>query len=128
MRFSPKIMENRHSLPKSSMLGLTDLEQATLVPVAASSSTSPLSPEERKCLMAEAHQWLKQGIAEYRQGQYTPALALLQQSLQAYRSLSHQSGEGKVLLTIASLYYQLADYLWAMDYARQSLAIAQKTR
>lgn len=85
-----------------------------------------LSTGQRACLLAEAHQWLKQGIAQYRQGQYTPALAILQQALQAYRSLGHHSGEGKVLLTLASLYYQLADYLWSMDYARQSLAVARR--
>ncbi|HEY9738309.1 MAG TPA: tetratricopeptide repeat protein, partial [Trichocoleus sp.] len=106
---------------------LTPFEQATLVPSAeASTSSQQLSNEQRKCLVAEAHQWLKQGIAQYRQGQYTPALAILQQALQAYRSLAHHSGEGKVLLTLASLYYQLADYLWSMDYARQSLTIAYR--
>jgi tetratricopeptide (TPR) repeat protein len=103
-------------------------EPATLVwPDPLANLPEPaLSSGQRTCLLAEAHQWLKQGIAQYRQGQYTPALAILQQALQAYRSLGHHSGEGKVLLTLASLYYQLADYLWSMDYARQSLAVARR--
>lgn len=121
-------MDTLHKILIGTEPGLSPHEQVTLVPTDPASTAQALSPEQRRCLAAEAYQWLKQGIAQYRQGQYTPALALLQQALQTYRSLAHPSGEAKVLLTLASLYYQLADYLWSLDYARQSLAIARKIR
>ena len=76
-------------------------------------------------LAAEAPQWLRQGLAHLRQGQYNSALALLQQALEAYRSLADQEREAKVLLILATLYYRVADYLWATDYGRQCLKVAQ---
>ncbi|HSM83976.1 MAG TPA: tetratricopeptide repeat protein [Nodosilinea sp.] len=78
------------------------------------------------CQAAEASQWLKQGLAHLRQGQYTSALALLQQALQSYRNLGDQARQAKVLLTLASLYYRVADYLWAADYGRQCLRLARE--
>jgi tetratricopeptide (TPR) repeat protein len=84
-----------------------------------------MNPQQRQCLAAEAFQWLRQGLAYLRQGQYTPAIAVLQQALQRYRSLSDLEREGKVLLTLATLYYRVADYLWAADYGRQCLKVAQ---
>ena len=83
------------------------------------------SDHHRQCLAAEASQWLRQGLAHLRQGQYTPALALLQQSLQSYRSLVDQEREARILLILATLYYRVADYLWATDYGRQCLKVAQ---
>lgn len=80
----------------------------------------------QQCQTAEASQWLKQGLAHLRKGQYTPALALLQQALQSYRNLGDQQRQAKVLLTLASLYYRVADYLWAADYGRQCLRIARE--
>jgi tetratricopeptide (TPR) repeat protein len=79
-----------------------------------------------QCQAAEASQWLKQGLAHLQQGQYTPALALLQQALQSYRNLGDKARQAKVLLTLASLYYRVADYLWAADYGRQCLRIARE--
>ncbi|MEA5448329.1 tetratricopeptide repeat protein [Leptolyngbya sp. CCNP1308] len=79
-----------------------------------------------QCQAAEASQWLKQGLAHLRQGQYTPALSLLQQALQSYRNLGDKARQAKVLLTLASLYYRVADYLWAADYGRQCLRIARE--
>jgi tetratricopeptide (TPR) repeat protein len=78
----------------------------------------------RPYLAAEAAQWLKQGLAHFRQGQFTPALALLQQALQGYQRLADQPRSAKVLLILASIYYRLADYLWAADYGRQCLRLA----
>ena len=80
----------------------------------------------QQCQAAEASQWLKQGLAHLRQGQYTPALSLLQQALQSYRNLGDKERQAKVLLTLASLYYRVADYLWAADYGRQCLRIARE--
>ncbi len=77
-----------------------------------------------QCQAAEASQWLKQGMAHLRQGQYTPALALLQQALQGYRNLGDRERQARVLLTLAHLYYRVADYLWAADYGRQCLRVA----
>lgn len=79
---------------------------------------------QRQCLSAEATQWLRQGLAHLRQGQYTPALALLLQSLQGYRDLGEREREAKVLLVLSSLYYRVADYLWATDYGCQCLRVA----
>ena len=79
-----------------------------------------------QCQAAEASQWLKQGLAHLRKGQYIPALALLQQALQSYRNLGDKQRQVKVLLTLASLYYRVADYLWAADYGRQCLRIARE--
>lgn len=79
-----------------------------------------------QCQAAEASQWLKQGLAHLRQGQYTPALSLLQQALQSYRNLGDKERQAKVLLTLASLYYRVADYLWAADYGRQCLRIVRE--
>ncbi|WP_017300384.1 tetratricopeptide repeat protein [Nodosilinea nodulosa] len=79
-----------------------------------------------QCQEAEASQWLKQGLAHLRKGQYTPALALLQQALQSYRNLGDKQRQAKVLLTLASLYYRVADYLWAADYGRQCLRVARE--
>lgn len=79
-----------------------------------------------QCQTAEASQWLKQGLAHLRKGQYTPALALLQQSLQSYRNLGDKERQAKVLLTLAHLYYRVADYLWAADYGRQCLRVAHE--
>lgn len=73
----------------------------------------------------EASQWLKQGLAHLRRGQYSPALALLQQALQGYRNLGDKQRQAKVLLTLAHLYYRVADYLWAADYGRQCLRVAR---
>lgn len=84
-----------------------------------------LTQEQRTNLSAEAHQWLRQGLAHFRQGQYMPALAILQQSLQAYRSLSDRYRESRLLLLLSTLYYRVADYLWATEYARQCLQVAQ---
>lgn len=78
----------------------------------------------QECQTAEAAQWLKQGLAHLRKGQYTPALALLQQALQSYRNLGDKERQAKVLLTLAQLYYRVADYLWAADYGRQCLRLA----
>jgi tetratricopeptide (TPR) repeat protein len=83
------------------------------------------SHQQRQCMAAEASQWLRQGLAHLRQGQYTPSLALLQQALQTYRSLGDHEHEAKVLLILANLYYRVADYLWATDYGRQCLRVAQ---
>ncbi|PSR17263.1 hypothetical protein C8255_13525 [filamentous cyanobacterium CCP3] len=80
----------------------------------------------QQCQAAEASQWLKQGLAHLRQGQYTPALALLQQALQSYRNLGDKERQAKVLLTLAHLYYRVADYLWAADYGRQCLRVARE--
>lgn len=79
-----------------------------------------------QCQAAEASQWLKQGLAHLRKGQYTPALSLLQQALQSYRNLGDKKRQAKVLLTLASLYYRVADYLWAADYGRQCLRVAHE--
>lgn len=79
-----------------------------------------------QCQTAEAAQWLKQGLAHLRKGQYTPALALLQQALQSYRNLGDKQRQAKVLFTLANLYYRVADYLWAADYGRQCLRIARE--
>ncbi len=83
------------------------------------------SDHHRQCLAAEASQWLRQGLAHLRQGQYTPALALLQQALHSYRNLVDQEREARVLLILATLYYRVADYLWAADYGRQCLKLSQ---
>ncbi|PSN11667.1 hypothetical protein C7293_23410 [filamentous cyanobacterium CCT1] len=80
----------------------------------------------QQCQAAEASQWLKQGLAHLRKGQYTPALALLQQALQSYRNLDDKARQAKVLLTLAHLYYRVADYLWAADYGRQCLRVARE--
>ncbi len=80
----------------------------------------------QQCQAAEAAQWLKQGLVYLRKGQYTPALALLQQALQSYHSLGDKQRHAKVLFTLASLYYRVADYLWAADYGRQCLRIARE--
>lgn len=77
---------------------------------------------------AEASQCLKQGLAHLRQGQYTPALSLLRQALQGYRNLGDRQRQAKVLLTLATLYYRVADYLWAADYGRQCLRVAHELR
>lgn len=79
-----------------------------------------------QCHAAEAAQWLKQGQAHLRRGQYTPALALLQQALQSYRNLGDKHRQAEVLFTLASLYYRVADYLWAADYGRQCLRLARE--
>ncbi|MGB3203075.1 MAG: tetratricopeptide repeat protein [Nodosilinea sp.] len=76
--------------------------------------------------VAEASQWLKQGLAHLRQGQYPPALALLQQALQGYRNLGDKERQAQVLITLAHLYYRVADYLWAADYGRQCLRVAHE--
>jgi tetratricopeptide (TPR) repeat protein len=80
---------------------------------------------QQQFLAAQAPQWLRQGLAHLRQGQYTSSLALLQQALEAYRSLGDHEREAKVLLVLATLYYRVADYLWATDYGRQCLKVAQ---
>ncbi|WP_225852834.1 hypothetical protein, partial [Haemophilus parainfluenzae] len=54
-----------------------------------------------------------------------PALAILQQSLQAYRSLSDHHRESRLLLLLSTVYYRVADYLWATEYARQCLQVAR---
>lgn len=84
------------------------------------------SDHHRQYLATEASQWLRQGLAHWRQGEYSPALALLQQSLQSYRSLVDQEREARVLLILATLYYRVADYLWAADYGHQCLKVAQE--
>ncbi|WOD41345.1 tetratricopeptide repeat protein [Nodosilinea sp. E11] len=94
--------------------------------------TSLLAQAERiaqgyqQCQAAEAAQWFKQGLSHLRQGQYTPALALLQQALHSYRNLGDTVRQAKVLLTLANLYYRVADYLWAADYGRQCLRVARE--
>ncbi len=87
-------------------------------------STPSLTPAEGQALAAEAAQWLQQGTAQFRQGQFTPALALLKQALQAYQDLADQPQQAKVLMILASVYYRLADYVWAADYGRQCLQLA----
>jgi tetratricopeptide (TPR) repeat protein len=79
----------------------------------------------QQCQAADASQWLKQGVAHLQRGQYTPALSPLQQALQSYRNLGDKRRQAKVLLTLASLYYRVADYLWAADYGRQCLRVAR---
>jgi tetratricopeptide (TPR) repeat protein len=85
-----------------------------------------LTPEQYLRLATEAQQWSKQGVAHYRDGQITDALSNFQQALQAYRTLEQPGAEANVLVAIARLYYGLGDYIWAVDYARQGLAVGRK--
>ncbi|MGF1570961.1 MAG: tetratricopeptide repeat protein [Nodosilinea sp.] len=80
----------------------------------------------QQSLGTEAFQELKQGLRHFRQGQYPTALNRLQQALKSYRSLGDRSREMKVLMILATLYYRLADYLWAADYGRQCLNRARE--
>jgi len=87
---------------------------------------STLPGDTRQLLAAEALQWLQQGTAQFRQGQYMAALAILRQSLQAYRTLGDRSREARLLLLLSTLYYRVADYLWAVEYARQGLQVGRQ--
>jgi len=92
----------------------------------AQTSGRCLTLDQRRCLVAEAHQWFREGVTHYRQGQYTAALSRLQQALRTYHSLRDRRGEGRVLIILTRLYYHLADYLWALDTARQAQRLARQ--
>ncbi|MGB3136815.1 MAG: tetratricopeptide repeat protein [Nodosilinea sp.] len=74
----------------------------------------------------EAAQSLRQGVVYLRQGQYKPALTVLQRALESYRKLDDKESQAKVLQTLTYLYYRVADYLWAADYGRQCLRVARE--
>lgn len=100
-------------------------------PTVGTSTTSSLLAEAQLAAShynqnraATAAYWVRQGLAQFQQGRYTSALALLHQALRSYRNLSDQEREGKVLLILAGFYYRGADYLWAVDYGRQCLQVA----
>ncbi len=78
-----------------------------------------------QCQASDAAQWLKQGLAHMKQGQYAQAISFLKQALHGYRNLGDKERQAQVLLTLVTLYYRVADYLWATDYGRQGLRVAR---
>ena len=102
------------------------LMEETVVASREELAKQALTPEQQKCLAAEAKQWLKQGAAHQRQGNTVAALADFQKALQAFQTISQPRSEAKVVLVMAHLCYSLADYLWATDYARHGLELARQ--
>ena len=85
-----------------------------------------LSESQCEQIRAESDCFFKQGISERLRRQYDIALNTFQQALQGYRQVQAFREQGKVLIAMALTYYNLADYFWAMDYARQGLTIARE--
>lgn len=112
------------SKPQPTLILAPEEETVRIPRPAPYSPVSPVAEADRPQVAVETAQWLKQGQASLRQGQYTQALSLLHQALQGYQSLGNRSQEARVLLLLATVYYRVADYLWAADYGRQCLHLA----
>ncbi|MBD2426704.1 tetratricopeptide repeat protein [Phormidium sp. FACHB-1136] len=114
------------SPPKPRPTLLLSMEEDTLhIPHPA--ATVPLVAEaDRPRLAALADQALRQGLTHFRQGRYPVALEQFHHALSNYQQAADQPNTAKVLMVLSSAYYRLADYLWAADYGRQCLLLAQK--
>lgn len=104
---------------------LTNPSQLAASPEVTMASGGQLSPLDQRYLGQDAEQWLHQGLSYFQESRFTPALALIQQSLQAYKRLDDRSMVARVLLIQAVMHYRLGDYLCAVDYGAQCLAVAQ---
>jgi tetratricopeptide (TPR) repeat protein len=109
--------------PKPTLL--LAIEEETLRIPQPNTSVTPVAEADWPRMAAAAGQALKQGLAEFRQGQYSAALAYFQRALTGYQQAADQPNTAKVLLVLANAYYRLADYLWAADYGRQCLRLAE---
>ncbi|MFM7220301.1 MAG: tetratricopeptide repeat protein [Nodosilinea sp.] len=104
---------------------LTNPSQLATSPEVTMAAGEQLSPLDQRYLGQDAEQWLQQGLSYFQEGRFTPALALIQQSLQAYKRLNDRPLVARVLLTQAVMHYRLGDYLCAVDYGAQCLVVAQ---
>lgn len=122
---------NAPSLPKPQHTLILAAEEETVCLPRETTSYDPVPPvavADRHRVTLQTAQELKQAQASLRRGQYTVALSLLHQALQGYRSLGNKPQEARVLLGIATVYYRVADYLWAADYGRQCLYVAHSLK
>jgi tetratricopeptide (TPR) repeat protein len=90
------------------------------------SAKQALTSAQKTQLAIEANQWLKQGVAHKRQGNIVAALADFEKALQTYKQLEHTRSVAQISLVMAHLCYSLADYLWAVDCARQGFEMARR--
>lgn len=104
---------------------LTNPSQLAATPDATMDLGDQLSSLDQRYLIEDADQWLHQGINYFQEGRFTPALALIQQALQAYKRLGDRPLVARVLLTQAVMHYRLGDYLCAVDYGAQCLTLVQ---
>jgi len=74
---------------------------------------------------ARAHNWA--GILAWKQGDYGPALASLEQSLALYRARGDRHGIGIVLSNQGLVAYERGDYATARTLHEESLAIDRET-
>ncbi|MEB3252515.1 MAG: tetratricopeptide repeat protein [Cyanobacteriota bacterium] len=105
---------------------LTNPSQLAASPEATMVAAGQLSPLDQQYLSQDGDHWLQQGLSYFQEGRFTPALALIQQSLQAYKRLGDRPLVARVLLTQAVMHYRLGDYLCAVDYGAQCLTVAQE--
>jgi tetratricopeptide (TPR) repeat protein len=91
--------------------------------VVATSRVLAQSNTDRK---VEADRLLNQGIQQYQTSQFEAGLNSWQQALQIYREIKDTQSEGKALGNLGNAYYSLGNYLKAIDYYQQSLAIAKE--
>ncbi|QQE64063.1 hypothetical protein GFS31_07350 [Leptolyngbya sp. BL0902] len=113
-------------LPPSRPRPLLTIEDETLRIPQPAAPVALAAEADRPRLAAVAHQSLRQGLDRFRRGQYPEALTRLQQALAGFQQADDQLNSAKALLVLASAYYRLADYLWAADYGRQCLNLAEK--
>lgn len=105
---------------------LLAIEEDTLHIPHPAAAVHSVAEAERPRLAALAAKALKQGLENFRQGRYPVALEQFHHALSNYQQVDDQLNTAKVLMVLASAYYRLADYLWAADYGRQCLILAQK--
>jgi CHAT domain-containing protein len=80
-------------------------------------------PDARK---AEADRLLQQGNAQSQTNQLEAALQSWQQAITIYREIKDRQGEGLALARLGGAYFVSDDYARAIEYLRQSLAIAKE--
>lgn len=112
-------------LPTHRSLPLLAQEEETLHWPQGDRVVAPVAVADRPYWVAVASQALKQGRDLFHQGRYPLALAQLHEALGGYQQAADQANQAKVLLVLGTAYYRLADYLWAADYGRQCLYLAQ---
>jgi CHAT domain-containing protein len=73
-----------------------------------------------------ANQLYQQGLQQEEASQFDAALASWQQALQQYRANNQRLNESQTLQKISAAYDAIGQYDQAIDYSRQSLAIASE--
>ncbi|HAZ49676.1 MAG TPA: hypothetical protein DDW76_02670, partial [Cyanobacteria bacterium UBA11369] len=118
-----QMRENRDS-PKDK---LQERERATMAhSLDAYMQSKILDQTESNSRLSLAKQLMEEGVKYCSSLQFKEALQYLQEAVKIYRELEHRHGESKALGNLGNVYYSAGDYVKAIEYFQQRLAIAHQ--